>query len=101
MDKNGHLLSSLKRQVIALKSQLEGLEHAKQAKLSSHTHNQSHSKSISHSSRFDSLTLDSSYLQRGFKKFPLADSKFKNIAEVIHDKSAPDRTPKFSSQRKA
>lgn len=101
MDKKGHLLSSLKKQVIALKSQLEGLEHARQGKLSRHTQNQSHSKSISHASRFDSLTLDSSYLQRGIRKFPLADSKFKNIAEIIHDKSAPDRTPKFSSQRRA
>lgn len=56
---------------------------------------------MSHSSRFDSITLDSSYLERGIKKFPLADSKFKNIAEVIHEKSSIDRVPKFSSQRRA
>jgi hypothetical protein len=101
MDKKSHLLSSLKKQVIALKSQLEGLEKTKHTKLSCSSQNPAHNKSISHSSRFDSLTLDSSYLHRGIRKFPLADSKFRNISEVIQDKSVPDRTPKFSSQRQA
>lgn len=101
MDKKGHLLSSLKKQVIALKSQLEGLEKTKHTKVSCSSQNPAHSKSISHASRFDSLTLDSSYLERGIRKFPLADSKFRNISEVIQDKSAIDRMPKYSSQRQA
>lgn len=61
----------------------------------------SHHKSISHSSRFDSVTFDSSYLERGIKKFPLEDSKFKNIAQIIQEKSIVERIPKFCSQRKA
>lgn len=101
MDKKSHLLSSLKKQVIALKSQLEGLEKTKISNISRSKHNPSHIKSISHSSRFDSLNLDSSYLERGIRKFPLADFKFRNISQVIQDKSALERTPKFSSQRKA
>lgn len=100
MDKKSHLLSSLKKQVIALKSQLEGLEKSKTNQPSRHNNSQ-HNKSVSHSLRFDSLTLDSSYLHRGIRKFPLADSHSRNIANLIQDKSALERTPKFSSQRKA
>lgn len=62
---------------------------------------QLHNKSISHSSRFDSVNVDTSALERGIKKFPLADSKVKNISELIKEKSTVDKIPKFSSQRKA
>jgi hypothetical protein len=100
MDKKTNLLSNLKKQVMILKSQLEGLEHTKSHLNSKHA-NTSHNKSVSHSSRFDSINLDCSYLDRGIKKFTLGDSKFKNIAEIIKEKSTFERTPKFSSQRKA
>jgi len=83
MDKKTNLLSNLKKQVMILKSQLEGLENRKSHIQSKHA-NTSHNKSISHTSRFDSINLDSSYLDRGIKKFPLADSKFKNITEIIN-----------------
>jgi hypothetical protein len=100
MDKKTNLLSNLKKQVLILKSQLEGLEHSKAHLHSKHIRT-SHNKSVSHSSRFDSTNLDSSYLNRGIKKFALGDSKFKNIAQIIKEKSSLERTPKFSSQRKA
>lgn len=38
MDKKNHLLSNLKRQVIALKLQLEKIEKNKHSKLSKHSH---------------------------------------------------------------
>lgn len=100
MDKKSNLLSHLKKQVMALKNQLEVIEHHKSQKASKHTQN-SHNRSVSHSSRFDSSHLDSSYLNRGIRKFYDAHPKFKNIAQLIRDKSARERTPKFSSQRKA
>lgn len=84
MDKKTQLLSTLKKQVIALKVQLEGLEKSKSHKISRQTNNMHAHSSVSHSSRFDSINLDCSYLEkRGRKKFALVDSKFKNIAEVI------------------
>lgn len=102
MDKKGHLLSTLKKQVMILRSQLDRIVSVKYSKVSNQTHNNSrHNNSASHSPRFDSISLDSTYLERGIKKFPLTDSKFKNIAQIIREKSAIDRTPKLSSQRKA
>lgn len=97
MEKKTNLLSNLKKQVLALKCQLDVLEKNKHK--SSKTH--SHHRSISYSSRFNSNTLDSTSLSRGLKKFPLADSKFKNISEVIKEKSFIDPTPKISTFRKA
>lgn len=69
MDKRNHLLSNLKRQVIALKMQLEKIDKNKH-----HTHHKQNylsrnNKSISHSSRFDSNAYDCSYLDKGIRKF--------------------------------
>lgn len=103
MDRKGHLLSHLKKQVITLRNQLERItQHAQlpHATSSRHNHSQSQHRQ-SHSPRFDSSSFDSTYLERGIRKFPLADSKFKNIAQIIEEKSKPERRPKLSSQRKA
>jgi hypothetical protein len=102
MDKKTHLLSHLKKQVMTLRNQLDRLVNVKYSKLSNNTHNHSrHHNSASHSPRFDSISFDSTYLERGIKKYPLTDSKFKNIAQIIQEKSSDYRTPKLSSQRKA
>jgi hypothetical protein len=45
--------------------------------------------------------LDSSYLDKGIKKFYGNKDKFKNISDLINEKSQLDRRPIFSSQRKA
>ena len=87
MDKKTHLLSNLKRQVLALKNQLEGLERYKQSKLHRQSYNSKTNRSVSYSSRFDSTTLDSSYLDKGIKKFYGDKEKFKNIADLINEKS--------------
>lgn len=82
MEKKNHLLSNLKRQVVALKLQLEQLEKNKQGK--SYKHHQSiNNKSITHSSRFDSISLDCSYLDKGIKKFPEKENRHYNLAELI------------------
>lgn len=98
MEKKNHLLSNLKRQVIALKLQLEGLE--KKKGKSFKNHQSIHNKSITYSSRFDSVSLDCSYLDKGIKKFPEKENRFYNIAELIDKKSQPTRIPTFSSHRK-
>jgi len=89
MDKKTHLLSNLKRQVLALKNQLEGLERHKQSKLNKQSYNFKNNRSVSYSSRFDSINLDSSYLDKGIKKFYGNKDKFKNIADLINEKSQP------------
>ncbi len=42
---------------------------------------------LSQSSRFNTSTYDSTYLDKGVKKFPLKDSKHKNLNELINEKS--------------
>lgn len=103
MDRKGHLLSHLKKQVISLRNQLERItQHTQPALPPSSLHNHSQSQHRhSHSPRFDSSSFDSTYLERGIRKFPLADSKFRNIAQIIDAKSKPEHRPKLSSQRKA
>lgn len=99
MDRKGHLLSHLKRQVISLRNQLERITHSP---LPASRQNQSTSQHRqSHSPRFDSSSYDSTYLERGIRKFPLTDSKFKNISQIIEEKSKPERRPPLSIQRKA
>ena len=92
MDRKAYLLSTLKKQVIQLKTQLNQIERQK-----NEHHN---SKPKPHScSRFSSNSYDSSYLDRGVKKFPLKDQP-KNLVEVISKKSKPDKKPKISNYRK-
>lgn len=71
MDRKAHLLSSLKKQVLQLKTQLDLIEKNKK-------HDRSRHRSVTESSRFNSNTYDSSYLDKGVKKFPLQD-RCKNI----------------------
>ncbi len=70
MQKKTHLLTDLKKQVLLLKNQLENIERTR-------TNNQNRSinsmnrSTLSQSSRFNTSTYDSTYLDRGVKKFPL------------------------------
>jgi len=93
MDRKAHLLSSLKKQVLQLKTQLEVIERNKKT-------DRSHHRSVNESSRFNSNSFDSSYLDRGVKKFPLRD-KCKNIIDVIQEKSVINKQPTLSPFRKA
>ena len=45
--------------------------------------------------------MDSTYLDRGVKKFYEKENQYKNIAEVIKEKSAAEKTPRMSAYRKA
>lgn len=75
MEKKSLLLTTLKKQVVALKTQLEKLEtkepreprgcsrHQKQSYQSKHNQG-----SVTHSSRFDSVNLDGLDLDRGKRK---------------------------------
>lgn len=58
-------------------------------------------RSVTYSSRFDSVSLDRTYLDKGIKKFYDESHKFKNIADLIKEKSQPERRPIYSSHRKA
>lgn len=87
MEKKSLLLTTLKKQVVALKTQLEKLEtkeprgssrHQKQSYQSKHNQG-----SITHSSRFDSINLDGLDLDRGKRKSKGGRYQFKNLAEVI------------------
>ena len=64
MDRKAHLLSSLKKQVLQLKNQLTQIEKNKKRE-------KSHNRSVNEncSSRFNSICMDSTYLDRGVKKF--------------------------------
>ena len=95
MDRKAYLLSSLKKQVLQLKDQLNQIERGKK-------NDRSNNKSITEGSeRFNSNCYDSTYLDRGVKKFPSKKSKHKNLSELISEKSMTDRTPRLSSYRKA
>ncbi len=54
---------------------------------------------LSQSSRFNTSTYDSTYLDKGVKKFPLRESKYKNLNELIKDKSIIQKKPKLSEYR--
>jgi hypothetical protein len=93
MDRKAYLLSSLKKQVLQLKSQLHQIERSK-------NEHQGKRSRMASSSRFSSNSYDSSYLDRGVKKFPLRQQP-KNLAEVISQKSHIEQKPKISKYRKA
>ena len=74
MDRKAHLLSSLKKQVLQLKNQLTQIEKNKK-------HEKSHNRSVNDlSSRFNSNCMDSTYLDRGVKKFHEKENQYKNIS---------------------
>jgi len=79
MPKNTNLLSDLKKQVLILKNQLENIDKRKNLH---HERNNSHMNrsTLSQSSRFNTSTYDSTYLDRGVKKFPFGESRFKNLS---------------------
>lgn len=97
MNRKTNTLSNLKKQVLTLKSQLESLEKSKNQ--ASKIDNREHSRSVSHSSRFNTITFDSTYLDRGVKKFILEETRFKNIVDVICHKSVAEKWPKVSVYR--
>ena len=101
MEKKTSLLTNLKKQVVALKQQLENIEQKQYSNVIKHKHNIKRHRSISHSSRFNSLSFDRSDLDRGIKKFNNPEHKFKNLSQIIQEKSALMKTPYFSSYRKA
>ena len=80
MEKKTYLLSNLKKQVIALKNQLEKLEKNKYSQCSKSQYRSRHHQSITYSSRFDSVSLDGLDLDRGKKKFKDYNSPYKNLA---------------------
>lgn len=72
MPKNIHLLTDLKKQVLILKNQLENIDRHRQSAHNRSINNTSVNRStISQSSRFNTSTYDSTYLDKGVKKFPL------------------------------
>ena len=76
MDRKAYLLSSLKKQVLHLKDQLTQIEKNKK-----HDNRSTHNRSVNESSsRFNSNCMDSTYLDRGVKKFHDKENKYKNIA---------------------
>ena len=106
MDKKAYLLSTLKRQVMALKTQLQNIESVKSHHRSKWSqHQQSHQRSphsnhrsTSHSSRFQSNAAE---FDRGIKMCKTPEKEYRNIQQMIHDKSRVERMPHFSSQRRA
>jgi hypothetical protein len=81
MDKKSNLLSHLKRQVVALKHQLEGFQKGR-AQTSKMTHTPPKTTS-SQSSRFNSHSIDATYLDKGIRKYPASSSRCRNISELI------------------
>lgn len=92
MDKKSQLLSNLKKQVMQLKFHLNKVDKCKRQDRNDH-------RSTSDSSRFNSNIFDSSYLDKGVKKFPLQEN-YRNITHVIKEKSLVDKKPQLSSYRK-
>ena len=70
MQRKTHILSDLKKQVMILKSQLNNLEKNKSV-IHDKSINQMNKSNISQSSRFNTSTYDSTYLDKGVKKFPM------------------------------
>lgn len=71
MPKNTHLLTDLKKQVLILKNQLENIDRHRQNAHNKSINNSMNKSNISQSSRFNTSTYDSTYLDKGVKKFPL------------------------------
>lgn len=92
MDKKSQLLSNLKKQVMELKFHLNKVDICKKQEKNDH-------RSTSDSSRFHSNIFDSSYLDKGVKKFPLQEN-FRNLTQVIKEKSFVDKKPQLSTYRK-
>jgi hypothetical protein len=97
-EKKNQLLSTLKQQVLLLKSQLEGLEKYKPNRSSL---TPTKLRSISNSSRLNAHNFDTINPDKGVKKFPEKGSRFHNIAQLIQEKSALDPVPNISAYRKA
>ncbi len=70
MAKNTHLLTDLKKQVLILKNQLENIDRHKNNH-QDRSNNSMNRSTLSQSSRFNTSTYDSTYLDKGVKKFPL------------------------------
>lgn len=71
MPKNTHLLTDLKKQVLILKNQLDNIDKNRTNNHNRSINNSMNRSTISQSSRFNTSTYDSTYLDRGVKKFPL------------------------------
>jgi len=71
MPKNTHLLTDLKKQVLILKNQLENIDKHRQNAHNRSINSSMNRSTISQSSRFNTSTYDSTYLDKGVKKFPL------------------------------
>jgi hypothetical protein len=98
-EKKNQLLSTLKQQVLLLKSQLEGLEKYKPQDRSSLTPTKL--RSSSNSSRLPTHHFDTINPDKGVKKFPQKRTTFKNIAQLIQEKSALQPVPTVSTYRRA
>jgi hypothetical protein len=94
MDRKAYLLSSLKKQVLELKTQLDFIEKAKPEE-------RAQPRQVTESSRFSSISVDSSYRDRGVRKFPAAADNCHNIAAVIKERSVVEKQPSLSPFRKA
>jgi hypothetical protein len=70
MQRKTNILSDLKKQVLILKTQLNNLEKNKSV-VYDQSIGQMNKSSISQSSRFNTSTYDSTYLDKGVKKFPM------------------------------
>lgn len=70
MQRKSNILSDLKKQVLILKTQLDNISRAKNTDRDRSIGNMNKS-TMSQSSRFNSTTYDSTYLDKGVKKFPL------------------------------
>jgi hypothetical protein len=94
MDRKAYLLSSLKKQVLQLKTQLDFIEKSKPEE-------RAQIRPVTESSRFSSISVDSAYRDRGVRKFPAAADNCHNIAAVIKERSVVEKQPTLSPFRKA
>ena len=101
--KRKHLLNVLKQQVREVQKQLNVYEKPKKNK-----HNVSKNSSCSHSSsyqeRFFSMSnprLSLNSTDKGVKKFVEKGSHFRNITQLINNKSVEPQKPRMSEYRKA
>lgn len=70
MQKKTTLLTDLKKQVLILKTQLDNIDKSRQNN-HDRSNNSINRSALSQSSRFNTSSYDSTYLDRGVKKFPL------------------------------
>lgn len=102
-NKKSEILVNLKKQVMILKSQLDILNQRKlDLSISKSKEKSKGKKPLKITSRFDSNYLDGEIVgSRGLKRFGDRDSHFRNLSELITNKSTEDRIPKLSPYRKA